>query len=109
MICHRERDGASDILTAEGVRGDFASSAPKARKTAQVPQEEAACAGETIERRGGMASPHNIRLAAKIRSFLAAGHHPIDRRDGSLSVSQVISRECRRIARGDFNVSARFE
>ena len=55
-ICRRARGEPSDIIHAEGVRGDFPSSAPKARNGLRL-QEETACAGETIDRQGRQGQP----------------------------------------------------
>jgi hypothetical protein len=55
-FCRRARNGASDIIHAEGVRGDFPSSAPKARNPL-TSHEEAACAGEGIDGRRAAAKP----------------------------------------------------
>src|ERR1700694_1022795 len=68
-FCRRARDGASNIIHAEGVRGDFRSSAPKERN-ALTSQEEAACAGERIDRLG-VAGPGRTAFAVRQESALA--------------------------------------
>jgi hypothetical protein len=87
-IWRRARDGASDVIHAEGVRDDFPSSAPKARNPL-TSHGEAACAGERIDRRRAAASPHSICCAAKKRSCPAAKRHPTGRGGGSLLASKV--------------------
>src|ERR1039457_3469343 len=87
-FCRRARDGASDIIHAEGVRCDFPLSAPKACNPLKS-REETACAGETIDRRGRRASRHSTCRAARKRSCPATRHHPTGRGGGSLLASKV--------------------
>jgi hypothetical protein len=51
-ICPRAKEVAIDIIHAEGVRGDFPSSAPKARNAFSF-RELIACADEALKCRGG--------------------------------------------------------
>lgn len=60
-FCPRARDGASDIIHAEGVRGEFPSSAPKVRNALKL-QAEVSRPDEKI---GTGANPHSICRAAK--------------------------------------------
>src|ERR1039458_687007 len=95
-ICRRARNGASDIIHAEGVRGDFPSSAPKARNPL-TSHEEAACAGERIDRRRAVASPHSICRAAR-KALLPGGKTPPNWRWWWVTFgeqSRIISPECR--------------
>ena len=87
-ICRGATGGSSNLIHAEGVRGDFSSSAPKARKGLRL-QEETAGAGDRIDRRGSRASPRSICRAARMRSCEAAKHHPTGRGGGSLLASKV--------------------
>jgi hypothetical protein len=87
-ICRGATGGSSNLIHAEGVRGDFSSSAPKARKGLRL-QEETAGAGDRIDRQGSRASPHSICRAARMRSCKAAKHHPTGRGGGSLLASKV--------------------
>src|SRR5450759_2099966 len=68
-FCRRARDGASDIIHAEGARGDFPSSAPKARNALRS-QEETACGGEMIDLRGRQGQLRT-GLAARAKNALA--------------------------------------
>jgi hypothetical protein len=87
-ICRGATGGSSNLIHAEGVRGDFSSSAPKARKGLRL-QEETAGAGDRIDHQGSRASPHSICRAAGMRSCEAAKHHPTGRGGGSLLASKV--------------------
>jgi hypothetical protein len=71
-ICRWARDGASDIIHAEGVRGDFPSSVAKANGLRL--QEETACAGETIDRQGA-AGPARTALAIQRKCAFARRQH----------------------------------
>ena len=96
-FCRRARDGASNIIHAEGVRGDFPSSAPKARNPL-TSHEEAACAGEGIDGRWAVASLHSICRAAR-KALLPGGKTPPNWRWWRVTFgeqSRVISRERRR-------------
>ena len=98
-FCRRARNGASDIIHAEGVRGDFPSSAPKARNPL-TSHEEAACAGEGIDGRRAAASLHSICRAAR-KALLPGGKTPPNWRWWRVTFgeqSRVISPECRRDA-----------
>jgi hypothetical protein len=63
-IWRRARDGASDIIHAEGVRRDFPSSAPKARNPLTSHEEAARCRRKNRPPTGA-ASPHGICRAAR--------------------------------------------
>jgi hypothetical protein len=86
-FCRRARDGASDIIHAEGARGDFPSSAPKARN-ALTSQGEAACAGERIDQGlQGQPAPH--LPCGKETPLPATERHQTGRGGGSLLASKV--------------------
>src|SRR3990172_864063 len=96
-ICRRARGEPSDIIHAEGVRGDFPSSAPKARNGLRL-QEETACAGETIDRQGRQGQPAQHLPYGK-NALLPGGKTPPNGPWWWVTFSEqsrVISRECRR-------------
>src|SRR3990172_2391021 len=95
-ICRRARGEPSDIIHAEGVRGDFLSSAPKARNGLRL-QEETACAGETIDRQGRQGQPAQHLPYGK-NALLPGGKTPPNGPWWWVTFSEqsrVISRECR--------------
>jgi hypothetical protein len=95
-FCRRARDGANDIIHAEGVRGDFPSSAPKARN-ALTSQEEAACVGERLDAGGRQGQPAQ-HLPCDKKALLPGDKTPPNWPWWWVTFgeqSRVISRECR--------------